>query len=192
MALVVAVGCSKHEPYKKSDTLSMILNAKKSEPTREVQDPYVRLAAHIYPGINVYFKNPAEPTQLSAKPKRKSKNEAEEYTYADIAKHLEIPVQVFFRDIIQNLAWPEWVEYKKVQFRFQYKAALYASKAIQELFRMSQGKCDVAKKIVDQSIGRAWQGFVQLPVEQPQRQPYQQQQPTANVRRLTGLLFHDN
>ena len=59
MALVVAVGCSKHEPYKKSDTLSMILNAKKSEPTREVQDPYVRLAAHIYPGINVYFKNPA-------------------------------------------------------------------------------------------------------------------------------------
>ena len=132
---------------------------------------------------------PAEPTQPAAKPKRKSKNEAEEYTYADIAKHLEIPVQVFFRDIIQNLAWPEWVEYKKVQFRFQYKAALYASKAIQELFRMSQGKCDVAKKIVDQSIGRAWQGFVQLPVEQPQRQPYQQQQPNRQRSEVDGLTF---
>ena len=132
---------------------------------------------------------PDEPTQPAAKPKRKGKNEAEEYTYADIAKHLEITVQVFFRDIIQNLAWPEWVEYKKVQFRFQYKAALYASKAIQELFRMSQGKADIAKKIVDQSIGRAWQGFVQLPIEQPQRQPYQQQQPNRQRSEVDGLIF---
>ena len=130
-----------------------------------------------------------KPETQQSKPKRKSKNEAEEYTYADIAKHLEITVQVFFRDIIQNLAWPEWVEYKKVQFRFQYKAALYASKAIQELFRMSQGKADIAKKIVDQSIGRAWQGFVQLPIEQPQRQPYQQQQPNRQRSEVDGLIF---
>ena len=130
-----------------------------------------------------------QPEAQTVKPKRKSKNEAEEYTYADIAKHLEIPVQVFFRDIIQNLAWPEWVEYKKVQFRFQYKAALYASKAIQELFRMSQGKADIAKKIVDQSIGRAWQGFVQLPIEQPQRQPYQNQQQPRQRSEVDGLVF---
>lgn len=130
-----------------------------------------------------------QPEAQTAKPKRKGKNEPEEYTYADIAKHLEIPCQVFFRDIIQNLAWPEWVEYKKVQFRFQYKAALYASKAIQELFRMSQGKADIAKKIVDQSIGRAWQGFVQLPIEQPQRQPYQQQQPNRQRSEVDGLIF---
>lgn len=83
--------------------------------------------------------------------------------HGEIAKHLTVREQVFFAEIIRNKVWPEWVEYKLLQFKFKYKTVLTASKAIRELYEMANGNSDTAKKIADRTMGRGWQGFVALP-----------------------------
>lgn len=132
---------------------------------------------------------PAEPTQPAAKPKRKGKNASEPFTYRDMAKYMEIPVQVFFSEIIRNEAWPKWIEYKKNKKKFEYDAADSAAAVVRKLYSISGGDPLKASEIILQSRSSGWAGLFPLESQQPQRQPYQNQQQPRQRSEVDGLVF---
>ena len=58
--------------------------------------------------------------------------------------------------------WDEWLEYKLKEKKFKFKTEKSESQALQNLFEMSNGKMDVAEKIINQSIGNGWAGLFPL------------------------------
>lgn len=58
--------------------------------------------------------------------------------------------------------WSLWIDFKKEQFNFTYKSNISIQAALNELVRLSNGKEDIALKIIEQSIAKGWQGFFQL------------------------------
>lgn len=132
---------------------------------------------------------PAEPTQPAAKPKRKGKNSSEPFTYRDMAKYMEIPVQVFFSEIIRNEAWPKWIEYKKNKKKFEYDAADSAAAVVRKLHSISGGDPSKAAEIILQSRSSGWAGLFPLESQQQQRQPYQNQQQPRQRSEVDGLVF---
>ena len=132
---------------------------------------------------------PAEPTQPAVKPKRKGKNSSEPFTYRDMAKYMDIPVQVFFSEIIRNEAWPKWIEYKKNKKKFEYDAADSAAAVVRKLHSISGGDPSKAAEIILQSRSSGWAGLFPLESQQQQRQPYQNQQQPRQRSEVDGLVF---
>lgn len=58
--------------------------------------------------------------------------------------------------------WSLWLDFKKEQFNFTYKSNISIQAALNELVRLSNGKEDIAVKIIEQSIAKGWQGFFQI------------------------------
>lgn len=56
------------------------------------------------------------------------------------------------------LKWSLWKEFKKKEFKFSFKSEISENAAIAKLHRLSQGKEDLAFKIIMQSIENGWQG----------------------------------
>ena len=130
-----------------------------------------------------------KPETQQSKPKRKSKNASEPFTYRDMAKYMEIPVQVFFSEIIRNEAWPKWIEYKKNKKKFEYDAADSAAAVVRKLHSISGGDPSKAAEIILQSRSSGWAGLFPLESQQPQRQPYQNQQQPRQRSEVDGLVF---
>ena len=59
-------------------------------------------------------------------------------------------------------SWKEWTDFKRVQFKFQYKTIQSEVTAINNLHKLSNGKTDIATSIINQSIGNGWKGFFEL------------------------------
>ena len=130
-----------------------------------------------------------KPETQQSKPKRKTKNSSEPFTYRDMAKYMEIPVQVFFSEIIRNEAWPKWIEYKKNKKKFEYDAADSAAAVVRKLHSISGGDPSKAAEIILQSRSSGWAGLFPLESQQPQRQPYQNQQQPRQRSEVDGLVF---
>ena len=58
--------------------------------------------------------------------------------------------------------WNLWVEFKKEQFNFTYKSKITIQATLNELVKLSNGKEDIAIKIIEQSITKGWQGLFNL------------------------------
>ena len=130
-----------------------------------------------------------KPETQQSKPKRKTKNSSEPFTYRDMAKYMEIPVQVFFSEIIRNEAWPKWIEYKKNKKKFEYDAADSAAAVVRKLHSISGGDPSKAAEIILQSRSSGWAGLFPLESQQQQRQPYQNQQQPRQRSEVDGLIF---
>jgi hypothetical protein len=106
-----------------------------------------------------------------------------------MAKYMEIPVQVFFSEIIRNEAWPKWIEYKKNKKKFEYDAADSAAAVVRKLHSISGGDPSKAAEIILQSRSSGWAGLFPLESQQQQRQPYQNQQQPRQRSEVDGLIF---
>lgn len=58
-----------------------------------------------------------------------------------------------------ELAWEDWINYKRIQFKFKYKAEQFENIAKSNLWKLSGHNEGVAIEIINQSIGNGWQGF---------------------------------
>jgi hypothetical protein len=57
--------------------------------------------------------------------------------------------------------WNDWKQYKKEQFKFNYKNKSETA-ALTELLKLSSGDESVAIKIIHQSLSNGWKGFFEL------------------------------
>lgn len=65
-----------------------------------------------------------------------------------------------------NICWEDWIEYKKTQHKFEYKALKTEQAALASLAKLSGYLERSAIEIIMQSISNGWQGFFALK-EQP-------------------------
>lgn len=60
------------------------------------------------------------------------------------------------------LAWENWKEYKKKEFRFRYKSIQSEQAALSELNNLSGMNESTAIAIINQSMAKGWKGFFKL------------------------------
>lgn len=65
-------------------------------------------------------------------------------------------------ETILGKAWNEWIEYKKIQHRFSFKAEKFEMISKKKLWKISNGDQEVALAIIEQSIANGWKGFQPL------------------------------
>ncbi len=58
--------------------------------------------------------------------------------------------------------WQEWLEYRKAKKKKPYVAVKYEQIAFDNFFKMSKGEPEIASKILNQTIVRAWDGLFEL------------------------------
>jgi len=58
--------------------------------------------------------------------------------------------------------WSKWVQYKRLQFKFEYKSILTLQASLNSLHELSNGVESIAIKIMLQSIANGWRGFFEL------------------------------
>lgn len=87
------------------------------------------------------------------------KGKKTDYEPRDVAAFLEIPVQVFYTEILQNGCWAEWLEYKKKEHRFTYKTPQSHAKAINDFYTQIGGRSELTKKAIDFVISKTWKGI---------------------------------
>lgn len=75
--------------------------------------------------------------------------------------NLELPKHSFVSPEFEE-SFNEWLDYKKRQFKFEYKTERSLKAAYSELVKLSGGDPTVAAKIVDQSMGNGWKGLFEL------------------------------
>jgi hypothetical protein len=77
-------------------------------------------------------------------------------TYNNTDKEL-----TFFSSDYKNL-WLEWVEYKKTEFKDNFKTKKAEQTAINQLQKISNNDIEIAKEIVNLSIANRWKGLFKL------------------------------
>lgn len=101
----------------------------------------------------------------SAKPKKNKKHmltydnhmENEIENVNEVVSKIENPFSDHFLPI-----WAQWKDYKKSQFKFQYKAVSTEQAALTDLMAKSRGNEQTAIEIIHQSIANGWKGFFEL------------------------------
>lgn len=124
----------------------------------------------------------------SSKPKAKnkqnvSKNKAKQQQITD--NEIEIENDIVIKDVNEDkkvvplkieksevvlpfnsgiflLAWENWKEYKKKEFRFRYKSIQSEQAALSELNNLSGMNESTAIAIINQSMAKGWKGFFKL------------------------------
>jgi len=78
----------------------------------------------------------------------------------------ENEIDYFFNSLnfIEN--WKTWKDYKKNQFKFNFKSTNSEQIAINHLIKLSEKKEQNAIDIINQSIANGWKGFFQLKTNQ--------------------------
>lgn len=71
--------------------------------------------------------------------------------------------------LIRDL-WKEWIEYKTIQYKDQYKTIKSEQTAIDNLQKLCRGDTETARLIIDQSIANLWKGLFE-PKQQINTQP---------------------
>jgi len=59
-------------------------------------------------------------------------------------------------------AWSDWIEYKKGEFKFEYKTQLSMKAALKKLKRLSNDNEQKAIEIIEESMANGWKGFFAL------------------------------
>ena len=77
-----------------------------------------------------------------------------------MTKHMED--EDINEDINVINSWNKWKEYKKAEFRFNYKSEISEQAAKTELINLSSNNEETAIKIIEQSIANGWKGFFKL------------------------------
>lgn len=77
----------------------------------------------------------------------------------------EFSIQYPFGDEFSSL-WDQWKEYKRREFKFQYKSPQSEQAAINDLVTLSKGIEQDAEKIIHQSMAKGWKGFFELKTSQ--------------------------
>ena len=82
----------------------------------------------------------------------------------------ENEIDYFFNSLnfIEN--WKTWKDYKKNQFKFNFKSTNSEQIAINHLIKLSDKKEQNAIDIINQSIANGWKGFFQLKTNQNGKQ----------------------
>jgi uncharacterized protein YegP (UPF0339 family) len=75
-------------------------------------------------------------------------------------------IDYFFNSLIFIENWKTWKEYKKNQFKFNFKSTNSEQIAINHLIKLSEKKEQNAIDIINQSIANGWKGFFQLKTNQ--------------------------
>jgi hypothetical protein len=65
-------------------------------------------------------------------------------------------------DITLCEMWNQWKEFKHSQFNFKYKTYQTEVTAINNLYKLSNGKTNIAVDIINQSIANGWKGFFEI------------------------------
>lgn len=73
----------------------------------------------------------------------------------------EPPVHGFVDPVFED-AFTAWLDYKKKQFRFEYKTERSLKAAYADLVRLSGGDPYIATRIVEQSMSNGWKGLFEL------------------------------
>lgn len=81
--------------------------------------------------------------------------------------------------------WQEWLLYRK-QRRFAAYTPIGLNRTFEQLFKDAGGNVNVAIQIIDQSIGKSWQGLFAL----KNQQNGNQQQPITNAGLKDAFLDH--
>lgn len=58
--------------------------------------------------------------------------------------------------------WGQWKNYKKLEFKFNYKSPQSEQSSLNELASLSKGNKQTAIKIINQSMSNGWKGFFEL------------------------------
>lgn len=75
--------------------------------------------------------------------------------------NFELPKHGFVGPELEE-TFNEWLDYKKRQFKFEYKTERSLKAAYSELVKLSGGDPVVAAEIVDQSMRNGWKGLFEL------------------------------
>jgi uncharacterized protein YdaU (DUF1376 family)/uncharacterized protein YegP (UPF0339 family) len=75
-------------------------------------------------------------------------------------------IDYFFNSLIFIENWKTWKDYKKNQFKFNFKSKNSEQIAINHLIKLSEKKEQNAIDIINQSIANGWKGFFQLKTNQ--------------------------
>ena len=82
--------------------------------------------------------------------------------------------------------WEIWKEYKKTEFKFQYKSDKSEGAAKKLLMELSGGDLDLAIRIIEQSMANGWQGLFKL----KDNGRNQKTNSGATAEQLASLLAH--
>lgn len=81
--------------------------------------------------------------------------------------------------------WLEWLNFKWEQFSQEYKNPKSNQKAVNNLCKLSNGKTEIARMIVDQSISNLYKGLFKL------KQEFKPKNYDDNFKREDGSIDHD-
>lgn len=79
----------------------------------------------------------------------------------------EKPERIFVNPFSEQFLphWDLWKDYKREQWKFQYKSVISEQGTVNELVKLSEGNETIAIAIITQSIARGWKGFFKLKPE---------------------------
>ena len=96
-----------------------------------------------------------------AKPKASAKAKIQANTEDEIENENENVSDIVIEGEIEDY-WEKWKNYKKDEFKFNYKSEVSEQAAKNELLNLSGNNAEIAIKIIDQSIANGWKGFFKL------------------------------
>lgn len=94
---------------------------------------------------------------LNNKPETSKRINNKPETPASPASVVEIP----FTDLFKK-QWAEWKDYKKKEFRFNYRSSQSEQSALNDIIKKSGNNEEIAIKIIEQSKANGWKGFFEL------------------------------
>jgi uncharacterized protein YdaU (DUF1376 family) len=105
------------------------------------------------------FKN-QKPNQSQKKPLEDGRLKTEGENEEEIEDENEIKFPFTSKKFLQQ--WEIWKDYKKKEFRFDYKTSQSEQAALSELRNKSSGDEETAIGIIHQSMANGWKGFFEL------------------------------
>lgn len=114
-----------------------------------------------YLGKHIILKNT---TTCESKPKAKSKPKSAPKSdiQSDIITTDSLSDTLCFVNPEYREAFSEWLDFKKRQFKFEYKTRRSLNAAYNELLKLSEGNPQTAMEIVMQSESNGWKGLYKL------------------------------
>lgn len=84
--------------------------------------------------------------------------------------------------------WSLWKDFKKEQFKFQYRSVVSEQAALNELVNLSGGREPTAIAIINQSIAKTWRGLFELKTSTDGTQNHKS---ATRASKITGADLHE-
>lgn len=92
-------------------------------------------------------------------------------------------IEILIFSNLKKDTWLKWIDFKKSQFKFQYKTKESEQIALNELIKLSNDNNSIAEKIINQSIAKGWKGLFELKTNGGNIQLPEIKKQYANLRR---------